>query len=134
MEATKSCPSLTSGEASGALHKRHLQPHKSAPSQKPVYLRKNTTAISFPQWLPLWQGGLSIAGFYTLENAAMIEYFRFHKQDIESISGTPNIKQTDEDNAFLQTSKGRETTQRPEYTNKSRRRKKKQHYIIKLII
>jgi len=54
-----------------------------------------------------------------------------NKQDIESISGTPNANQTDEDNAFLQTSKERETTQRPEYTNKAR---KKKNYIIKLNI
>lgn len=49
--------------------------------------------------------------------------FHSNKQDIESISGIPNTNQTDEDNTFLQTSKERETTQRPEYTNKVRGKK-----------
>lgn len=57
--------------------------------------------------------------------------FHSNKQDIESISGIPNTNQTDEDNAILQTSKEKESTQRPEHTNKARG--KKEYYIITLI-
>lgn len=85
----------------------------------PAHLRKSTTATHFHSTtnnflLNRWPKYCEVLhpGRICLDRAR----FQSNKQDIESISGTPNTNQTDEDNAFLQTSKERETTQRPEYT------------------